>query len=270
VRDVRRGYADGPFGQIHYRDHGTGRPLVLLHQAPMSSRQFDAVYRPLAARALRPIGIDMPGFGGSDGPENVPTIADYGRCVVRVLDALGIGQAALLGHHTGALAATEAVLAAPGRFDALILNGPLPLSEDERADYWSVMHPREKALLARAGGGHLTDVFARRELLAAGTIPPERISEYVVAAFSGASPFWHGHHAAYIYRHENTLRLLPGTALILTNTGDPIYPHALRAHAIRPDFAFAALEGGGIDIVDQQPDAWSDAVCRYLERTGGS
>jgi pimeloyl-ACP methyl ester carboxylesterase len=267
--DVRRGYAEGPFGQVHFCDHGAGRPLVLLHQAPMTSRQFDAVYRPLAARGIRAIGIDMPGFGGSDWPAGVPTIADYGSCVTPVLDALGIDRAALLGHHTGALAATEAVLAAPERFDALILNGPLPLIEAEREDYWRVMHPREKALVPRPGGGHLTDVFARRETFAAGSVPPERISEYVVAAFSGASPFWHGHHAAYTYNHEDTLPLLPMTALILTNTGDPIYPHALRAQAIRPDFAFAALDGGGIDIVDQQPDAWSDAVCSYLERAGG-
>jgi pimeloyl-ACP methyl ester carboxylesterase len=269
MRDVRRGYADGPFGQIHFRDHGAGRPLVLLHQAPMTSRQFAAVFGPLAARGYRAIGIDMPGFGSSEGPADVPTIADYGRCVAPVLDALAIDRAALLGHHTGALAATEAVLASPERFDALILNGPLPLIEAERAEYWRVMHPREKALVARVGGGHLTDVFARREALAAGTISPERISDYVVAAFCGASPFWHGHHAAYTYRHEDTLALLPMTALILTNTGDPIYPHALRSHAIRPDFAFAALNGGGIDIVDQQPEAWSDAVSAYLKGVGG-
>jgi hypothetical protein len=34
---------------------------------------------------------------------------------------------------------------------------------------------------------------------------------------------------------------------------------------MRPDFAFASIEGGGIDIVDQQPDAWVDAVARFLE-----
>src|SRR5690606_15895504 len=39
-----RGYAEGPFGLIHYRDVGEGRPLILFHQSPMSSQQFTAVY----------------------------------------------------------------------------------------------------------------------------------------------------------------------------------------------------------------------------------
>ena len=29
----RRGYADGPFGQVHFQQLGIGAPLVLLHQA---------------------------------------------------------------------------------------------------------------------------------------------------------------------------------------------------------------------------------------------
>jgi len=32
---MKRGYADGPYGQIHYHDSGSGRPLVLIHQAPI-------------------------------------------------------------------------------------------------------------------------------------------------------------------------------------------------------------------------------------------
>lgn len=40
---TRRGYADGPFGQVHFQSFGEGIPLLLLHQAPMTSSQFDYV-----------------------------------------------------------------------------------------------------------------------------------------------------------------------------------------------------------------------------------
>lgn len=62
---------------------------------------------------MRAIGVDMPGFGGSDPTPDTPTIADYAQVVPAVLDALGLEKAAILGHHTGALAATEAAVLFP-------------------------------------------------------------------------------------------------------------------------------------------------------------
>lgn len=80
-RRMRRGYADGPFGQIHFEDGGAGRPLVLIHQAPMSSRQFESVFDLMLARDIRPIAIDCPGFGMSDVTDFVPRIEDW-ACIV--------------------------------------------------------------------------------------------------------------------------------------------------------------------------------------------
>ena len=37
-----------------------------------------------------------------------------------------------------------------------------------------------------------------------------------------------------------------------------------RAHALRADFAFAALQGGTHDIIDEQPEAWAAAVTAFL------
>lgn len=260
----RRGYADGPFGQIHYQQAGSGAPLILLHQAPMTSAQFDLVYTPLAARGFHAIGIDMPGFGQSDPTPFVPTIADYARCVPAVLDALEIARADVLGHHTGGLVATELALVEPERVRRLIVNGPLIITEDERKEYFATGHQWELDWAARAGGAHFNELFAIRETFAAGTVPLARISDYVVQALSGKGAFWYGHHAAFQYHHDEALGRVTHPTLILTNTGDTIYQHALKAQALRPDFAFVALEGGGVDIVDQQPDEWADAVAAFL------
>lgn len=262
---ARRGYAEGPFGQIHYQLRGEGPPLVLLHQAPMTAAQFDNVYAPLAARGFRAIGIDMPGFGLSDPTGFVPTIADYAQVVPAVLDALEIDRAAVLGHHTGALVANEAAILFPGRVSSLILNGPLVIDEAERQEYMATGHQWELNWVERTGGAHLAELFDIREKFAAGSVPLARISEYVVQALLGKGLFWYGHHAAFQYRQDERLPLVEQPALILTNTGDMIYPHALKAHAIRPDFAFVALQGGGVDIVDQQPEAWADAVAGFLD-----
>lgn len=262
----RRGYADGPFGQVHYQHLGAGhgRPLVLLHQAPMTSGQFDRVYAPLAAHGLHAIGIDMPGFGGSDPTPHPPGVADYGAVVPAVLDALGLPQAALLGHHTGAMAAAESALAFPRRISALVLNGPLLVSEAERQAFDDGLHPRERAFRALPDAAHMVAMFQTRARLAAGSIDDERLSDYVVQALSGRGPYWWGHHAAYHHDMASALARLRLPTLILTNSGDLIHDSALRARQLRPDFAWHCLAGGGIDIVDQQPQAWADAVATFL------
>lgn len=260
----RRGYADGPFGQVHYQVTGEGMAVVLLHQAPVTSGQFDNVYAPLARRGFRVIGIDMPGFGGSDPTGFVPGVGDYAGIVPPVLDALGIARAAVLGHHTGALAATEAALRFPDRVSALIVNGPLIVEDADYDTFMAGLHQWELGYGARAEAAHMVELFGIRNRLAHGAIAPDRLSDYVVHSLSGRGTFWHGHHAAYTYRLGDTLPAVTQPGMILTNTGDMIYPHAARARALRPDFAYAELQGGGIDIVDEQPEAWADAVAGFL------
>ena len=264
----RRHYADGRFGQIHFQALGEGLALLLLHQAPMTSGQFDNVYEPLAARGYRAIGIDMPGFGLSDPAPGVPTVADYAQVIPAVLDALGIERAALLGHHTGALAATEGALAFPDRIAALVVNGPLLVSAEDRQDFLGNLHQWELGFTAREHAGHMAELFDIRDSLAGGTIPHQRLSDYVVQGLIGHGAFWHGHHAAFMYDQEPRLALVTQPVLVLTNTGDVIYEHARRTHALFPHFAFAALEGGGVDIVDQQPEAWADTVVHFLSDAG--
>lgn len=52
--------------------------------------------------------------------------------------------------------------------------------------------------------------------------------------------------------------------LIFSNTGEDLYAASQRAHSMRPDFAFVALDGGTHDIIDEQPDAWTEAVAKFL------
>lgn len=261
---TRRAYADGPFGQVHFQSLGQGAPLLLLHQAPMTSSQFDYVYEPLARRGFRAIGIDMPGFGGSDATLDAPTIADYAQAVPAVLDALGLESAAILGHHTGALAATEAAVLFPSRVSALVINGPLLVDEAGLCEFMEGLHKSEKAFHAEPEARHIVHIFKVRDWMAKGAIPPERLTDYVVQALAGRGAYWWGHHAAFMYDQAARLPLVTQPAMILTNTGDVIHDHAPAAHALRPDFAYAALEGSGVDIVDEQPEAWADAVANFL------
>jgi pimeloyl-ACP methyl ester carboxylesterase len=263
-RCARRGYADGPFGQIHYQDTGAGAPLVLLHQAQMTSHQFDPVFAPLSGRGFRVIAIDALGAGLSDQPGRAPTIEQYAQAAPAVLDHLGVPTADVLGHHFGALVATEVSLQAPERVRRLILNGPLPLTDAERADFLQHVETHEKTFAPRADGSHLSSLFAGRAAYAP-TVPLERINQYVTWMMMGYGPYWYGHDAAFRYDHAPRLAQVSHPTLILTNTGDAIFEHAKRAQRLRPDFAFTALEGGGIDCIDELTGPWVEAVEQFLK-----
>ena len=263
---TRRGYADGPWGQVHYHQAAPthGVPLVLLHQAPVSARQFEPVYPLLAARGIRAIGIDMPGFGCSDPTPFVPGIEDYAKAIPAVLDALGVAKASILGHHTGALVATEVALQYPARIDRVVLNGPLPLGDAEREQWLEYCRSEEIPFAEKSDGSHFSKLFGVRYAFAQDTVPAGTVTRYIVETLSGLAPFWYGHHAAFVYDHGATLKRLTQPTLILTNTGDQIHEHARLAHSMRPDFGFVALEGGGIDVVDQLPREWVEAVAKFL------
>jgi pimeloyl-ACP methyl ester carboxylesterase len=230
----------------------------------MSARQFERVFDGLAARGIRAIGIDTPGFGMSDAPRHVPTIADFAQAVPAVLDALGLRRAHIAGHHTGALIATAAAVAYPGRIASLIMNGPLPATAEERRQFMTWVDEFERPFTGKPDGSHLVEWWKRRSSFAKPESDWNLMTRYVCEPLIGLGPFWHGHHAAFLYDHAAAIAEVRCPALILTNTGDQIYAHAQRARALRPDFAYAEIDGGGIDIVDEKPEAWVAAVAAFV------
>lgn len=263
---MTRGYAPGPYGQVHFQDAGSGKPVVLIHQAPMSSRQFEGVYPLFIERGYRPIGIDCPGFGMSDPTDFVPTVSDWANIVPAVLDHLGISQADVVGHHTGALVATEVERRFRPRVRKLVLGSALPLTDEERKKFLDGVEKNEIHFVYESDGSHLQSSFMTRYRMYGQTPAPDPqlITRYIVEKFMGRGPFWHGHFAAFSYDHGAALPDIRRPTLILTNTGDQIYENSKAARRLRPDFAFVELQGGGVDIVDQQPQEWVESIDRFL------
>jgi len=258
-----RAYTDGKWGQIHYATCGTGKPLVLMHQSPTSIVQFQQVWAPLAERGFMAIGIDLPGYGGSDGPAEVPTMADYAFCVPAVLDALGIAKADILGHHTGSMVATEVALQYPDRISRIILNGPCPFSDDEREFFRPIM-ANEKNYGPREDGSHLTDQWNARIGAQPGWTDLDAIHRNVVAGAASWPTLWFAHDAVINYDHAAAMQKITQPCLVMSNNGDTIHAIAMRATEICPQFDVAEQDGGTFDFIDEQPVVWADAVAGWL------
>jgi pimeloyl-ACP methyl ester carboxylesterase len=118
---IRFGYADTSFGQLHYAEEGTGPVLLLLHQTPRSWDEFRELI-PLLAPDHRVIAMDMAGFGASAAVPAPQTVEAFAAGAWALLDTLGITDAAVLGHHTGAAVAVDMAAADRGRLRAVVLS----------------------------------------------------------------------------------------------------------------------------------------------------
>lgn len=142
MNGLRCGYADGRWGQIHYRiagakpGAGAGTdvlPLLMLHPTPKSGWIYERLMTRLADHRLT-IAPDTPGYGASAPPPSPPSIEDYAGQMFALMDALGVETADLLGYHTGSATAVAMAALRPERVRRLILVSLAAYDAQERAD----------------------------------------------------------------------------------------------------------------------------------------
>lgn len=91
---------------LNVHEAGSGAPLILLHGFPQNALCWSRV-APAFARDFRVIVPDLRGYGRSDAPPDDTEHRAYSKRtmaedVVRLMDALGLERAMILGHDRGA------------------------------------------------------------------------------------------------------------------------------------------------------------------------
>ena len=156
MNEVRRGYLDVPFGQVHYRTAGNAGPVVvLLHDSPLSGFVYEDALPGLGAFA-RAYAIDTPGYGQSSPPPRPQEIAEYGAMVLEVCRAIDAERVVLVGTHTGASIATEAARQGGDRVAGLVLNG-LPAYDEPTRLAKLASHAPDMQL--QVDGSHLVELW---------------------------------------------------------------------------------------------------------------
>lgn len=100
-----------------------GRPLVLVHGFTGAKEDFIEWLDPLADLGWHAIAFDLRGHGASGKPadEAAYSLSTFAADLLSVLDALGWSSTVALGHSMGGMVLQTAALAAPARFDAIVL-----------------------------------------------------------------------------------------------------------------------------------------------------
>ena len=108
--------------KVHYRRCGSGPPLLMVHQSPRSSAEYEPLMRAWAEHVTC-IAPDTPGFGQSDPLPGEPDINAFADALLETMDALGLGACPAYGFHSGGIILVTALKRAPERFACLAIGG---------------------------------------------------------------------------------------------------------------------------------------------------
>jgi len=108
--------------RVNVVELGAGdRTIVCVHGLAGSWQNWLENLPHFAAAGYWVVAFDLPGFGGSDMPEEKISIPGYGRFVDALLERLGVGPAIVVGNSMGGFISAELAIQFPHRVDRLVL-----------------------------------------------------------------------------------------------------------------------------------------------------
>ena len=147
-QDLRMAYMDvAPARQPN------GRSVVLLHGKNFFGAYWKETIDVLSKNGYRVVVPDQLGFGKSARPDIHYSFHLFAANTKKLLDTLGIGQAAIVGHSMGGMVATRFALLYPDMVNALVLENPIGLEDyRELVPYISLEEAYQSELKATEEG----------------------------------------------------------------------------------------------------------------------
>ncbi|RDV03254.1 alpha/beta fold hydrolase [Undibacter mobilis] len=255
-------YVDTDFARIHLACAGNGAPVLLLHQTPRSWDEYRDVL-PLLGRSHRAIAMDTPGFGDSGNLHtHQPSIEIWARTALAVLDALNIGTAAIIGHHTGAAIALEIAAHSPERVNALVLSACpfVDLARRQNAGHKKTVDDVD----VQVDGSHVYEFWKRRQPLY-----PEGdtdlLTRYVRDALRAGPMAAEGHRVVNRYVMEERIGLVRCPTLVIAPCRDPhAYPAAGRVAAAIAGSVLREVSEAMVPFPDQMPETFAQIVGDFI------
>src|SRR5450631_565957 len=97
---------DAPI-EIHYEDHGSGQPVVLIHGYPLNGNSWERQERVLLAAGYRCVSYDRRGFGRSSQPTVGYDYDTFAADLNALLEHLNLTDVVLVGFSMGTGAVTR-------------------------------------------------------------------------------------------------------------------------------------------------------------------
>jgi non-heme chloroperoxidase len=261
--------------EIHYEDHGSGDPVVLIHGYPLNGNSWERQERELLDKGYRVISYDRRGFGRSSQPTIGYDYDTFAADLHALLEHLDLSDIVLVGFSMGTGEVTR-YLGSYGsaRVRKAALLGAIPpylrKTEDNPEGVDGAVFDQIKAAIATDRYAWFKDFFDN--FYNTDKLMPERISEQAwQASFNvaaGASPF-----ASYacvdtwLTDFRGDLAKIDVPVLVVHGTDDRILPFeatAARLPDLIDDVKLVAVEGGPHNIAWTHPDDVNEALIEFI------
>jgi len=261
--------------EIHYNDHGSGQPIVLIHGYPLNGNSWERQERDLLAAGYRVISYDRRGFGQSSQPTVGYDYDTFAADLSTLLEHLDLSDVVLVGFSMGTGEVIR-YLATYGsaRVRKAALLGTIPpfvlKTEDNPEGVVGEVFEGIKAAIVEdryAFFKGFLDSFYNVDVLG-----PDRISDQAwqasFAVAGGASPFaTYACVDTWLTDFRDDLPKIDVPVLVLHGTDDRILPFdatAARLPALITDCKLVAVEGGPHNIGWTYPEEVNRALLEFI------
>jgi non-heme chloroperoxidase len=261
--------------QIHYEDHGSGQPVVLIHGYPLNGNSWERQERALLAAGYRVISYDRRGFGRSSQPTVGYDYDTFAADLDTLLGHLDLTNIVLGGFSMGTGEVTRYLgTYGSGRVAKAAMFGVIPpfllKTEDNPEGVDGSVFDGIKEMVLRDRYTWFENFF--NDFYNVDKLSPERISpsawnaSFAVAA--GASPY-----ASYacvdtwLTDFRDDLPKIDVPTLVVHGTEDRILPFeatAKRLPDLIKDVTLVTVEGGPHNIGWTHPDEVNTAFLNFL------
>jgi non-heme chloroperoxidase len=261
--------------EIHYNDHGTGSPVVLIHGYPLDGNSWERQERELLAAGYRCVSYDRRGFGRSSQPTVGYDYDTFAADLNALLEHLDLRDVVLCGFSMGTGEVTRYLgKYGSGRVRKAALFGVIPpfllKTEDNPEGVDGQVFEDIKAAIVKDRYAYFKDFLDN--FYNVDVLGPERISNQAwQASFNvavGSSPY-----ASYacvntwLTDFREDLPKIDVPTLVMHGTEDRILPFdatAARLSDLIPDVRVVPVEGGPHNIGWTHPEEVNPALLDFV------
>ena len=265
---------DAPI-EIHYEDHGTGDPVVLIHGYPLNGNSWERQERELLASGHRVVRYDRRGYGRSSQPTVGYDYDTFAADLNALLEHLDLNDIILVGFSMGTGEVTR-YLGTYGskRVRKAALLGAIPpfllKTDDNPEGVDGQVFEGIKAAIVKDRYAYFKDFFDN--FYNVDKLMPERISEQAwQASFNVAvtsSPFaTYACVDTWLTDFRPDLAKIDVPVLVVHGTEDRILPYestAARLPGLIDDVELVSVEGGPHNIAWTHPDEVNTALLEFV------
>ena len=261
--------------EIHYEDHGSGDPIVLIHGYPLDGNSWERQERVLLAEGYRVVSYDRRGFGRSSHPTVGYDYDTFAADLNALLEHLQLEDVLLAGFSMGTGEVVRYLgTYGSGRVSRAILIGAIPpfllKTEDNPEGVDGQVFEDIKTQIVSDRYAYFKDFldnFYNVDKLG-GTRISDQAWQASFNVAAGASPY--ASHACvdtWLTDFRADLPKIDVPTLVVHGTEDRILPFeatAQRLPGLIEDLELVAVEGGPHNIGWTHPDEVNEALLEFV------